>query len=315
MTDRPASGPTADEPMAGQPVAAGEQTTDEGETVGERRSPSVLGFGALLVLMAGTFGAYVYLRETYEVATWAEALFLVAIGIEVAHLGLSVVWWIYPPDKEDNDAVEAAFATVAAVFALLFGFVIVVVWEGYSETEIAVSREADAIAELTQMSRGFGADTRNRIEAAAATYLDRVVEEEWPKLESGDRSPETERALAELWSVYTDMSVEERANPLYGQSVSRLNELGDARRDRLDAAAGSDVPRFLWVMLCGGAVLTVLVAYLYRVSSMVLQRVLITLMVGVMVLALFLIAALDRPFDERLRISPEDLQWVQRTLR
>ncbi|MQA87588.1 MAG: DUF4239 domain-containing protein [Streptosporangiales bacterium] len=315
MTDRPAFGPMADEPMAGRPVAAGEQTVGEGETVDERRSPSVLGFGVLLVLMAATFGVVMNLRETYELATWVEAAFLIAIGVGVAHLGLSVVWWIYPPDKEDNDAVEAAFATVAAIFALLFGFVIVVVWEGYSETQTAVSREADAIAELTQMSHGFGADTRNRVEAGAATYLERVVEEEWPKLDSGDKSAKAERALTELWSVYTEMSVKDRANPLYGQSVSRLNELGDARRARLDAAAGSDVPALLWVMLCVGAALTVFVAYLYRVSSMILQRILITLMAGVMVFALFLIAALDRPFDERLQIGPENLQTVQRALR
>jgi Protein of unknown function (DUF4239) len=178
-----------------------------------------------------------------------------------------------------------------------------------------VSREANAVAELEQMAEGFGDRTERAVLGAAETYLDRVIGDEWPKLAVGSSSPAADRAVAELWAIYTGMSNVDRAGPLYSQSVARLVDLGDARRHRLDAASGPAVPTLLWVMLYAGAVLTVFLAYLFQVRSTALQRLLVTLMAGVMVLALFLIGALERPFDDKLPIGPAPLEAVRNAAR
>lgn len=282
---------------------------------GHHRRPSVGGVLGLTALTALTAGGYLYLRSTFGLSMWADALFFVALGIEVAHLGLSAVWWIYPPEEDDNDAVEAAFATVAAIFALLLGFVIVVAWEAYDATSTAVSKEANSIVELDRMVDGFDEDTAATATAAAKTYVDLVLGDEWEKMSSDGGSARADRALKDLWAVYTELPRVDRTSPLYAQSVARLVDLGDARRDRLDAASGSAVPRLLWVMLCVGAVLTVFLTYLFRVENTVLQRVLVTLVATVMVLALFLIGALEKPFDGKLPIRPDPLEQVRADLR
>src|SRR5262245_58520830 len=72
---------------------------------------------------------YLLLRLSVDLTMWVDAAFLVVLAIGAAHLGLSVVWRFYPPDSADSDAVNATFATVATIYALLFGFVIVIVWQ------------------------------------------------------------------------------------------------------------------------------------------------------------------------------------------
>lgn len=280
-----------------------------------RRRPSVAGLVGLLMLAGVTAAGFLYLERTVDLPLWVEVAWLIVLGVQFAQLGLSTVWWLYPPERSDNDAVEAAFATVAAIFALLFGFVIVVVWEAHDEAETAVSREANAIAELARMADGFGKPTERAVLGAADAYLERVLSDEWPKLANGESSAAADRAVADLWAIYTRMPSADRAGPLYSQSVARLVDLGDARRHRLDAAQGSAVPTLLWVMLYAGAVLTVFLAYLFQVHSTALQRILVTLMAGVMVLALFLIGALERPFDDRLPIEPTPLETVRNAAR
>lgn len=277
------------------------------------RRSRMVGVVLLVVLTALTGLAYALLRREFVLPMWAEAGLLVALAVEVAHLGLSVVWVFYPPEEEDNDAVEAAFTTIAAIYALLFGFAIVVVWEANSEANRAVAQEVSAVAELDRMAHGFSAEVRTQVDETSERYVRSSIAE-WPALDRGGSSAQAANALNGLWNVYTSMDVKDRASPLYAQSISRLNQLSDSRRARL-SASGSAMPSLLWFLLLGGALLTVFLAYLFRVSNTRLQRILVTLMAVVMLLALYLLSALDRPFDRRLKVSPEGFEQVLSTLR
>jgi hypothetical protein len=268
---------------------------------------------ALLAVMTGLTGlAYFLLRQAFALPMWAEAGLLVALAVEFAHLGLSVVWVFYPPEEEDNDAVEAAFTTIAAIYALLFGFAIVVVWEANSEANQAVAQEVGAVAEIDRMAYGFDAEVQAQVDETSEVYLRSAIAE-WPELDQGRSSARAADALSGLWNVYTTMDDKDRASPLYAQSISRLNQLSDSRRARL-SASGSAMPSLLWYLLLGGAMLTVFLAYLFRVSNTRLQRILVSLMAVVMLLALYLLSALDRPFDSKLTVSPEGFEQVLSTL-
>ncbi|WP_460531271.1 bestrophin-like domain [Flindersiella endophytica] len=271
----------------------------------------------LMVPLAGGLVAvgaiYLVLKLSIGLSMWVDAAFLVVLAIGAAHLGLSIVWRFYPPQSADSDAVNATFATVATIYALLFGFVIVIVWQAVTDVQVAVTRETNAIVELDQMAGGFSTADQRRVQNASRAYVRAVIEDEWPKLDRGEVSEPAEAALAELWSTYTSMSATDRSSPLYSQSIQRMNDLGDARRARL-SANGSALPDLLWVLLWSGAVLTLFLAYLFKVDSIRLQRVLLTLLTGVMALALFLVAALDRPFDDRLPVTTDTFGRVQTTI-
>lgn len=277
------------------------------------RRSRMVGVVCLALLAAITGVAYVLLRGSYALPMWAETLLLAALAVEIAHLGLSVVWVLYPPEEEDNDAVEAAFTTVAAVYTLLFGFAIVVAWQANADVQKAAGRESGAVAELDRMSNGFAPEVRSQVDESAKLYV-RSVLDEWPLIDRGGSGRKSAEALGELWGVYTGMRPADRATPLYAQSIARLHEISDNRRVRMSSAE-SAIPPLMWFLLLGGAVLTVFLTYLFRVSNTVLQRILVTLMAVVILLALYLLAALDRPFDGKLAVPPDGFEQVLSTLR
>jgi hypothetical protein len=306
--------PTEAEATETEQQTAEEESAEERAAQHTRQRHSSLPFVVPLAIGLAVVGAaYLLLSLTLDLSMWVDAAFLVVLAIGATHLGLSIVWRFYPPESADSDAVNATFATVATIYALLFGFVLVIVWQATADAGTSVSREANAIVEIDQMAGGFSAESQGRVENATRGYVEAVIEDEWPKLDRGEVSEPAEVALAELWTTYTTMSTADRSSPLYAQSIARMNELGDARRARL-SANGSALPSLVWVLLWAGAVLTLFLAYLFKVDSIRLQRVLLTLLTGVMMLALFLVAALDRPFDDRLPVTTDTFERVQATI-
>ncbi|KAB2352400.1 DUF4239 domain-containing protein [Actinomadura rudentiformis] len=288
--------------------------------MGERRSerpprhPIVI---AQLVMFAGLAAVYIALQLFDPIPLWISAVLQIAIAMAGANLALSTVRRLYPPERRsssDNDLISGSFATVGAVYALVLGFVIVVVWQQYTDTEATVGREANAIADLDRMARALPVDSQRQVQDAARTYLRLGVHEEWPMMARGASSTRAQAALVELWTVYTDMEAKERGSPLYERSVSRLNELGDNRRQRLNDSQQSVSP-LMWVMLYVGGMITLITLCLFDAKSHDLHRFLAMTLAGMLTLALVLIGALESPFDENLPIPPEMFQAVLDNLR
>ncbi|MEV0822812.1 hypothetical protein [Nonomuraea rubra] len=197
---------------------------------------------AMFAVLAVTYGV---VQLSGLISLWISAGIQIAIAVVCAGLMLAAVRRLYPPERRratDNDMISGSFATVGAVYALVLGFVIVVVWQQYSDTEATVGREANAVADLERMSRALPVDEQRQVQDAARTYLRLVIHEEWSLMARGASSTRAHAALVEPWTVYTDMEAKQRASPLYDRSVTRLNELGDNRRQRLNDAGQSVSP-------------------------------------------------------------------------
>lgn len=276
-----------------------------------------LTFIAELSVLAGLAATYVTMRMTGLASMWIECSLQIGMAIAGANLAASIVHHVYPSESRqagDNEMISGSFATIGAVYALVLGFVIVVVWQQYSDTEATVAREANAIADVERMSRTLPLDAQRQVQGATRAYLRLVIQEEWGLMARGQSSSRAQAALFELWTVYTDVEAKMQASPLYERSVTRLNELGDNRRQRLNDA-GQSVSSLMWVMLYAGGVVTVLISYLFDVQSQRLHRLLIMMLSGVLMFALFLTSALQSPFDDNLRISPEMFQAVLDNMR
>jgi len=272
---------------------------------------------AQLAALAGLAAAYVSLQVFELISLWVSSALQITIAMLGANLVLATVRRFYPPERRsssDNDMISGSFATVGAVYALVLGFVIVVVWQQYSDTEATVGREANAIADLDRMSRALPVDSQRQVQDAARTYLRLGIREEWPMMARGGSSTRAHAALVELWTVYTDMEAKERGSPLYERSVSRLNELGDNRRQRLNDSRQSVSP-LMWVMLYVGGLITLITLCLFDADSPELHRFLTMTLAGMLTLALVLIGALESPFDENLPITPEMFQAVLDNMR
>jgi hypothetical protein len=82
-----------------------------------------------------------------------------------------------------------------------------------------------------------------------------------------------------------------------------------ARRSRLVIAEGT-VPGVLWLVLFGGAILTICFTFFFGTENLLVQ----TLMTGMLSLLIFsgllIIIAIDHPFAGSVKVTPEALSAV-----
>ncbi|MGH3387759.1 MAG: DUF4239 domain-containing protein [Actinomadura sp.] len=269
-----------------------------------------LGTAVRVVLLVALIGVAWWLREA-SIPTKVQGAAMVLCALLVADLGFKVTRRLVPFEvlRRHGAAQTAIFAIVGTVYGLIAAFVVIVVWEDFSSTDATVAREANALADLERMSAGFAVVERRQVQGAARSYAYQVIHEEWPAMAEGRSSERAQAALIELWHVYTDMGPAERAHPLYDHSIDRLTEMDDNRRLRL--AAGSErVPAIMWGMLYAGGSSVVILAYLFESPRDWFQRFIIALLAGTIMFSIFLVVALEGPFDGDVSVNPAPFQYV-----
>lgn len=212
--------------------------------------------------------------------------------------------------RGNNEVAGFKFATVGVLYAVLLAFVVIVVWEKFSQAENEVAAEAGAAATLYRLWEGFGADHRTELEAVTTAYLATAVDDEWPAMATGHESRAATEALNALYArVLAIRPGGGFDSDLLREALVQLDDLTEARRLRLVMAAGI-VPDLVWAVLFGGAALTIGFTFFFGAENLRAQA----LMTGALALLIFavllLIVAIDRPFAGTVSVRPDALADV-----
>lgn len=219
----------------------------------------------------------------------------------------------YSTLKENNEVAGFVYSMVGVVYAVLLAFVVVVVWQQYSDTENIVQQEAGRISNLLRDAQVFPDSRRNRLQERLVAYAKAIVEDEWNTMSNGRPSSIASEAYERLWQAYYEIQPQtEREKVFYHESISRLNELNGNRQFRL-LSSQSGIPSALWVLLIGGGIVSIAFTYLFGTKNAWGQALIVASLAGLIGFVLFLILSLDFPFTGDLRIEPEALQGVIQT--
>jgi hypothetical protein len=198
---------------------------------------------------------------------------------------------------------------LGVIYAILLGFVVLVVWGEFEDARNTVAREANQLGDIFQMSRGFPAPVQ-RVQQAVQTYARLVIDDEWATMLQGMASPRAQAAMQSLWHVSMDIEPNTaRENALYVQTLERLNALSESRRLRLHANHDA-VPALMSVLLWAGGVITVVFTYFFGVQSLRSQALMTAALTTLIAFVLFLIAAIDHPFVGDIRVTPEPFRQI-----
>jgi heme/copper-type cytochrome/quinol oxidase subunit 2 len=203
-----------------------------------------------------------------------------------------------------NDVAGFLLSVVSVIYAVVLGFVVVVVWQRYGSVADNVDVEVASVSDLYRSVATYPAEARAMIRQELREYVRIVVYQEWPGM-AGGRDPRTSLPVLEKLAYDVDsFEPKTRAqNNAQSLSMQQLARLFDARRLRLHANVPS-VPSVLWIALSIGAVATVGFSFLFGVKSQAIQLVMtgvVAFVVGVMFLV---IVQFDRPFSGGVGISP-----------
>lgn len=235
-------------------------------------------------------------------------LIMVAIASTFSTVGILLVRRYVGFDKlrDHNDVAGPIFGTLGVLYAVLLAFVVIVSWENYDRAHMDVVAEANNYANIYRNASGFGEEFRTEIRERMDSYLQTVIDEEWPLLARGGRSPEVQRLADEFWQLVGQYEPKTEGEKIFlGECVSQMNEAGEYRRQRLvDAQTG--IHPLLWFVLLTGGFITVAFTFFFGAKNVVVQLVMTNMLAVVIALILLTTLELDHPFsgDVALRAEP-----------
>jgi hypothetical protein len=150
---------------------------------------------------------------------------------------------------------------------------------------------------------------------ALAVYLDAVIQKEWPAMANDDDEvmESTGHLLDDVWLAIVGCGSDSTDNELFGEVVSRFNDLTELRTQRL-VAARSRLPIALKILLASGAFIIIVSMYLLPLDSMWMHMLITAMMAGCIGHILYLVVDLDAAFSGDWQVSPAAFYRARRSL-
>jgi Protein of unknown function (DUF4239) len=250
-------------------------------------------------------------------STWVLGVLVTALSIALSSAGLYLARrrFSHAILKENNEVAGFIYAAIAVIYAVILAFIVVAVWEQYAEAEESAHQEAGEIGNLMRDAQGFPDQVRDLAQQRLFEYARAVTEDEWEAMARGEKSARAHEAYEQIWRTYYDFQPQgSKEEAFYNQSLERLNAMGQHRRTRLHVSKPG-LPALMWILMIGGAIITVGFTYLFGTKSAVAQLIIIGSLAGLIGFVLFLILALDYPFTGDLAIEPEAMREVMEVWR
>lgn len=244
---------------------------------------SVYLFGALWVVVAGACagGIAFYLRKRSE------------------HTGRS----------ENNESAGQVFTVVGGLHAVLVAFVLIGLFDSVGMARDNASQEANSLVAVTWASDSLPEPQRSQIDNLASNYANQVINQEWPKLESG--APVEDAAWSTLQQMKTAIA---SAPTAYGFQTDRKNEAATQlwtvytdRQARVDEGS-QGVGTVIWFALAIGSILSVGLPMLFGGPKAHAHVFIIAALAGTLALLIFAIYQLQNPFAGGAAIGPDAFQ-------
>lgn len=254
-------------------------------------------------------------------AVWIRSLLrlspTVALVSVISVVGLFAFRAVAPlADLRDaTDAIGGYLQTVGSIYAVLLAFVVYAVWNQFNEARGYLDREATALVDLHRTASGLPAGSRDAIQRGLRAYVDAVTREEWVAMTCHDEAV-VERVsglLEHVWlAIHACRPASACQHTVYGEVLSRFNQLTDLRTSRLTAASAR-IPGAMVILLYTGAVLTIGSVYLLSFRQVWLHVLVTGALAGAIAHILYLIRDLDDAFSGDCRISQVPLERARRS--
>lgn len=244
---------------------------------------------------------------------WLSGAILVGLTSALAMLGPTVVRRFVKLERltDNNEIAGFKFATVGVLYAVLLAFAIIVVWQRFSDADTAVAQEAGAAETVFRLSFGIGDKAGASLREATSNYLAVAIAQDWPAMDRGHLQGmrASRRALDAIYAAVLTIESQPANAPLVTEIFRQLDAMTQARRIRLVDSEGA-VPGVVWLILFGGAIVTIGFTFFFGTQSLPAQ----TLMTGLLSVLIFsellAIVAIDRPFSGVVKVQPHALMNV-----
>ena len=209
-----------------------------------------------------------------------------------------------------NDAISGTVQAIGVFYGITVGLIAVAVWNTHTQAAELVSREAAAIGALHRDVSGYPSPLREQLRSQVRDYAVFVIDNAWPAQQSGHVPQGGGETLDSLQStLFSFEPATQGQSALHGETIRAFNVLVEYRRLRVDAVE-SGLSDVMWAVIWLGAVISIGVAYFFRIADAKLHALLVALMAGFLSVVIFMIVINDKPFFGPGSVSPDSYKLI-----
>jgi hypothetical protein len=204
-----------------------------------------------------------------------------------------------------NEVGGIIIAVSGTLYAVILGFLTVVVWQHFVEAGQMVVLESDAVVDAWHTSVGMSPAVRQRVRNDMIRYAETMIDGEWPSMKHGGF--DASAAMLDMDAIdATGTFVPANFGESNAQSATmqQLGVIHDARQQRI-AINGEGVPWFEWLVLLIGATCIICFCWLFELKNARMQLLMTSTVVTIIVSILVLLFELQYPFRSDVGIGPE----------
>lgn len=250
----------------------------------------------------------------YELPNWLFGSLTVFVFIAFSMLGLTFSRRMvlrFVGNHLSNDIVSFYLAAVGVFYGITLGLIAVGTYTNYSAADGIVSQEAASVSALYRDMSSYPEPTRSVLRDQLKDYVHIVIEEVWPRQQQG----EVPRFGTDKLNLINETMLEfnpetEREKIIHAEALSQFNQLLTENSLRLQSVQ-SGLPITMYVVIIVGALLNIMVSWLFIIENLRLHSLLNIIMAGLLGLLVFLIAVMDYPYRGSYSIQPDGLEFVR----
>jgi hypothetical protein len=240
-----------------------------------------------------------------------QAVAVVIIFASLTVAGLYLVRLRVPAQvlKDDHDVAGFTFGVIGAFYGVILAFVIVAVWQRFERANETTQKEALAISNLYNLSKGFDEPARSAMQQALRQYATDVVDREWAAMAVNNFRPSrgSEERIWEVLSSYNPATA--RQQTFLDKSVDQVAALSDARQLRY-LYYSEDLPSVIWIVIYVGCLITLGFGYFFGTRLFRAQAIMIATFAALIGLTILAITELAGPYQGAVVVSDAPFRYA-----
>lgn len=205
----------------------------------------------------------------------------------------------------DAEGLDMLILLLGSVYAVMYAFVIYVIWGQFNDVENFAMRECYSLNELLRFSRYMNSESTRAIRRSVADYSQAVIESEWPALGKRENDTATENFFTTLITVVIRTApVNPQEATIQQRLVDIARQAGEHRDERLTKSLTRIPPTLMAFVNTISAVLLLLV-FFYPFHNRLAGISCFLLVTALLMLANSVMADLDNPFNGVYNISSD----------
>jgi len=211
----------------------------------------------------------------------------------------------YEFTAREAEGLNTVILLLGNIYAVMYAFVIFVIWSQWTDVENFVMRECNALTDLLRFADHLDPEAGHTIRRAVADYAQKVLKSEWRALGEHRRDKQTERTFSELMdAVIRTPPADPAADAIRQRLIGIVREAAEHRDERVTKSL-TRIPATLNRLVDTMAGALLLLVFAYPFHHWLVGASCFTLLAVVLFLANVVMEDTDNPFNGVCNVSSQ----------